>query len=191
MWQSRIAALQMMTGCVGCSLLIRRQTSTPAEWAGSGRARPRRTAPGSRKTRLPRTVGRFDDLEALASQELGDQAAKDMFVLDQQELPCSFPIHGLLLIERESILVPLDPKSGWRSAVAARSGSAAWSYQNNTRWLGILPLAAGPVHSNSRIANLNADRRLDPVGRRFKIQPIRFTDHLPERSAATERLGLQ
>jgi hypothetical protein len=52
-----------------------------------------------------KTIGRFDDLEVLPAKELGDQTPQGVFVLDQQELPRSFPVHGLLLVETVSILV--------------------------------------------------------------------------------------
>src|SRR5262249_139775 len=63
------------------------------------------------KTDTLRSVGGLDDLETLTTQELRDQAAKEMLVLDQQELPCSFPSHGLFLIETGVHPCPLRPKN--------------------------------------------------------------------------------
>src|SRR5262249_6818535 len=52
------------------------------------------------------SVGGLSDVKAFPPQKLGDQAAEKVLVLDQQELPCSSSLHGLLLSDRAPIRVP-------------------------------------------------------------------------------------
>ncbi len=75
--------LQMMTGCAGCRLLIERQTSTPLRMGKFKSSKTRSNGPRVAKTDTLRSVGGFNHLVAFGSQELGDQAAEDMLVLDQ------------------------------------------------------------------------------------------------------------
>ncbi len=124
MWLSRIAALQMITACVGCWLLIERQTSTPLRMGRLRSSKTRSNGPRAAKNSTPSDPSAASTTSYPSAQKLGDQAAKDMLVLNQQELPCPYCTHGLLLIPRGSILVP-HPISAWQRAVAATSGSAA------------------------------------------------------------------
>jgi len=56
-----------------------------------------------------RSIGGLDDLEPFTPQEFCDQAAQEVLILDQQELPRSSPVHGPLLMETGRILVALHP----------------------------------------------------------------------------------